>query len=71
MRADLIRENGSLVGQGSGSPTVGKPRELLSGIDSLDLTCKVPAPRDLIADLINLKTDAGEGRRRSRDVPGR
>lgn len=39
------------------------PRELLSGIDSLDLTCKVPAPRGLIADLINLKAQAGEDRR--------
>jgi hypothetical protein len=36
------------------------PRELLSGIDSLDLTCKSPAPAGLLADLGELKSEAGE-----------
>lgn len=35
------------------------PRELLSGIDSLDLTCKVPASARLFAELIDLKAEAG------------
>lgn len=39
------------------------PRELLSGIDSLDLTCKMPAPRALLADLAELKAEAGGDRR--------
>ncbi len=39
------------------------PRELLSGIDTLDLTCKVPAPRLLLADLAELKAEAGGDRR--------
>lgn len=41
------------------------PRELLSGIDSLDLTCKVPAPGGLLAELINLKAEAGGDRRQA------
>lgn len=43
----------------SASSAVAAPRELLSGIDSLDLTCKVPAPAELFAELINLKAEAG------------
>jgi hypothetical protein len=42
---------------------------LLSGIDSLDLTCKVPAPRGLVTDLINLKTEAGEDRHQAVTFP--
>jgi hypothetical protein len=36
---------------------------LLSGIDSLDLTCKTPAPKALLADLAELKVEAGGDRR--------
>ncbi len=39
-------------------------RELLSGIDTLDLTCKTPAPAALLADLDALKVKAGEDQRR-------
>ena len=42
----------------------GPPRELLSGIDTLDLTCKAPAPHALLADLDALKAEAGEDQRR-------
>lgn len=49
----------------SASSAVAAPRELLSGIDTLDLTCKVPAPAGLLADLAVLKAEAGEDTRRA------
>lgn len=36
------------------------PRELLAGIDTLDLTCKTPAPKTLLSDLAAMKAEAGE-----------
>lgn len=45
------------------------PREILSGIDSLDLTCKVPAPAALLADLDTLKAEAGGDPRRAVLLP--
>lgn len=48
----------SNLGVGSG------PRELLSGIDSLDLTCKTPVPGSLLEELARDKKAAGEDRRR-------
>lgn len=41
------------------------PRELLSGVDTLDLTCKAPAPRALLDDLSILKDEAGGDPRRA------
>lgn len=46
-------------GRTAASSREASPRELLSGIDSLDLTCKVPAPARLLADLAELKAAAG------------
>lgn len=42
----------------SASSDCAAPRELLSGIDSLDLTCKVPAPAGLVAELTALRAEA-------------
>lgn len=52
-----------------GSTGFSGPRELLSGVDSLDLTCKVPAPTALLGDLAGLRADAGEDARRAVVLP--
>src|SRR5206468_1446120 len=44
----------------SASSCLAAPRELLSGIDTLDLTCKAPAPKLLLADLATLKDAAAD-----------
>ncbi len=48
----------------SASSSAVAPRELLSGIDTLDLTCKQPAPAALLDDLAARKAEAGENWRR-------
>lgn len=63
MAATRIPERECAAGQ------VAAPRELLSGIDSLDLTCKTPAPAALLDDLVILKDDAGGDPRRAVVLP--
>jgi hypothetical protein len=65
MPTRLIRENGSAAEQVASCPAVGMPRELVSGIDTLDMTCKSPASAGLVAELAALKSEAGENRRQA------
>ena len=64
MASSPIRENGSDYGATGDRPAAATaPRELLSGIDTLDFTCKAEAPRALLDDLERMKARAGENRR--------
>jgi hypothetical protein len=64
MAAGPIRENGSDCGPTHERPaTATVPRELLSGIDTLDMTCKQPAAPGLVAELLELKIAAQENPR--------
>lgn len=53
------------AGPTSASSCVAAPRELVSGIDTLDMTCKSPAAPGLLADLEALKGQAAEDARRA------
>ena len=59
MASSPIRENGSASGLAHERPAAATvPRELLSGIDTLDMTCKQPAAPGLVAELLELKAAA-------------
>lgn len=62
------RAAGRAAGGRLGAGTAG-PRELLSGLDSLDLTCKVPAPAVLLDDLAAKKAEAQTDARRAVVLP--
>lgn len=65
MASSLTVENRETSARGGGRRTgENRPRELLSGIDSLDLTCKTPVPGWLVEQLMRDKAAAGEDRRR-------